>query len=171
MSAAELSLPPETSSVPAARRFVRATLLAWGLPAAAETAEILVSEVCTNVVLHARTDMTVEVSRLGDVVRICVRDGAPTSPRQRRHSVDSTTGRGMHLIEVLSQDWGVDRLGGKGGKVVWVEVPVDAPASAVTEDDADVDVEVLLAAFSDAGSDAVPPMAPPAQRSWALAAA
>jgi anti-sigma regulatory factor (Ser/Thr protein kinase) len=167
-----LTLAPDTASVPAARRFVRVTLLAWGLPAAAEAAEILVSEVCTNAVLHARTEMTVKVSQAGDVAQICVEDGSPVLPRQRRHGVDATTGRGMQLVEMLSLRWGVDHVGTGPGKVVWFEVPVDGSASAVmgsdADGDADVSAEVLLAQFGDGDVDACPPPRSDARACWPL---
>ena len=48
-------------------------------------------------------------------------DGSAMSPRTRRFSVESTTGRGLGLVEELSTRWGVEKR--PDGKTVWFEVP------------------------------------------------
>lgn len=158
VSTAARTFAPESSSVPAARRFVTQTLQAWQLPAAADAAEMLVSEVCTNAVLHARTSYTVEISRGefgdGDVVRVRVIDASSALPRQRSYENDSTTGRGIRLVDTLSSRWGVDRLtsvdGGGPGKVVFFDIPVTGDAGRSFPDwDAEADTDALLAQFGD----------------------
>ena len=47
-------------------------------------------------------------------------DDSPRAPRPRKHSVDSGTGRGLVLVEQLSENWGVEPR--DGGKVVWFEL-------------------------------------------------
>jgi hypothetical protein len=127
---------------------VRSTLAGFGLSAAWEAAELLVSEVVTNAVLHARTEFTVEVHRDGDVVRVSVHDRSPAIPRQRHHGTDSTTGRGMRLVATLAVAWGVDRHA--GGKAVWFEVRAAGDPGRLVEPWAtDTDVDGLLAAFGD----------------------
>ena len=148
MTSAATTLPPETPSVPAARRFVCETLAGWGLPHACDVAEMLVSEVVTNAVLHARTEITVEVSRIGDRVRVVVLDLSPVIPRQRSYGVDSTTGRGLRLVATMATSWGTEPLG--PGKAVWFEVPASGSADSDFEEWQDeVDVDALLAAFDD----------------------
>ena len=134
----------------AARLFVRDTLSDWGLRAAYDAAEMLVSEVVTNAVLHARTPFSVEVSRGGDAVRVSVSDGSPALPRQRTYGTDATTGRGIRLVATLSVQWGVEP-DGRGGKVVWFEVAAAGDVGTVFRawEDDDVDVDALLAAFDD----------------------
>lgn len=149
MTSAGLALPPEPSSVPAARAFVCRTLEDWGMTAVCDAAEMLVSELATNAVLHARTAFEVEVSRAGDAVRVCVRDASTASPRTRRYGADSTTGRGLRLVDTLATCWGVEQQA--DGKVVWFEVPAsgeDRPARAWDDEDGS-DLDALLAAFPD----------------------
>jgi anti-sigma regulatory factor (Ser/Thr protein kinase) len=115
-----LDLPPTTASVPEARRFVRARLVDGA--ADIDTATLLVSEVVTNAILHARSTVTLTVDVADAVVRITVRDGSPVQPRVHPFSPTSATGRGLLLLDRLAQRWGVDPDPVTGGKVVWFEV-------------------------------------------------
>ena len=105
----ELALPPDVTSVAAGRRLVRTALTAWQLEDLTDTAVLLTSEVLTNSVLHARTQIVLSVRRTGDhAVAISVHDGSPHLPRSRRHSPEATTGRGLELLDQLSDEWHVD---------------------------------------------------------------
>lgn len=107
MVSATLRLPAVPASVPEARRFVLQHLRSWSLEDLTETVVLLTSEVVTNSVLHARTELELTVARQGDGVQVQVRDGSPVTPRQRQHSADATTGRGMHLLDRLASAWEV----------------------------------------------------------------
>jgi anti-sigma regulatory factor (Ser/Thr protein kinase) len=120
VSAAEVALRPEPASVREARRYVSDELTSLGLDDAAMTAELLVSELVTNAILHARTPVRLSVVVDGEVVRVAVADDSPRAPRQRQHSLDSGTGRGLLLVERMANRWGVDV--GSAGKVVWFEL-------------------------------------------------
>jgi hypothetical protein len=109
--------------VPSARRFVRATLEQLDASAAWDTLSMLLSELATNAVLHARTEFHVEIIRAADRVRVSVTDLSPVIPRQRDYAADSTTGRGMRLVDSLAVAWGVER--GTDRKTVWFEVLAD----------------------------------------------
>lgn len=145
---ASRTLAPTPAEVAGARRFVQQTLDTWGLEALAWTAEQLVSELATNCLLHARTAYTVELTRAGEVVRVSVRDDSPAVPRPRQYGPDSTTGRGLRLVESLSSRWGVEPAG--PGKSVWFELPTTDGLRARPWDDDDVDVDALMAQFADA---------------------
>jgi anti-sigma regulatory factor (Ser/Thr protein kinase) len=110
-------LPPTARSVPQARRHIASTLEHWHLETLVDTACLLVSELVTNAVLHARTPMTLAVARAGDGVRISVTDGSPVSPSLRRHSDTATTGRGLRLLDQLADAWKAE--GNGNGKSVW----------------------------------------------------
>lgn len=112
MSAA-LRLAASPTSVPQARRFVLQLLERWALADLADTAMLLTSEVVTNAVLHARTEIELTVTRMGQAVQIQVRDGSPVAPVRRRQALEATTGRGMQLLDRLSRSWDVttDRNG------------------------------------------------------------
>jgi hypothetical protein len=139
--------PCDASSVPAARHFVVQTLTAWGSDDAAWAAAQVVSELAGNCSLHARTDFSVRLLREGEALRLEVRDGSPARVRPRRYGARSTTGRGLRLVESLADSWGVDTS--PLGKTVWVALRAGGAASAWSAGDADVDVDLLLAAFPD----------------------
>lgn len=104
----ELTLPPAVSSAGLARRHVRQALDSWGLAHLADTAALLTSEVVSNSVLHARTVITLTVSRgPGETVTIAVRDRSTHLPQRRSHTPGSTTGRGLHLLDRLALSWEV----------------------------------------------------------------
>ena len=133
VSAAGVALRPEPESVRQARRYVSDELTSIGFDEAAMTAELLVSELVTNAILHARTSVHVTVSADGELVRVAVADESVRAPRQRRHSVESGTGRGLRLVEQMATRWGVDI--GSAGKVVWFELSREpAELSAGWED-------------------------------------
>ena len=128
---AAVTLRPEPASVRDARRFISDRLPALGFDGAVFVAALLVSELVTNAVLHARTDIRVEVAVHGDVVRVGVRDHSPARVRRRRHGVESGTGRGLMLVDRMAQRWGVDLSG--DGKIVWFELPRE-PAFDLADD-------------------------------------
>lgn len=126
MRSASTSLPPEPSSSRACRRFLMATLEAWGADQFAEDAVLLLSELVTNAVLHAGTTIDVAIRLDGEVLRVEVGDGNPTLPRVRHFSMLSGTGRGLALVAGTATHWDVEPLP-SGGKRVWFEL--ESPAS------------------------------------------
>ena len=167
MPEASLLLPCDASSVPAARHFVVATLTKWGFDGAAWAAAQIVSELAANCSLHARTDYTVRLVHQNDSLRLEVRDGSPARVRQRRYGAQSTTGRGLRLVETLADTWGVDVA--TGGKTVWVDLPVGADPGDGLAVDLDADVESLLATFADDEEDGTGIRAAVRPHLWAAA--
>ena len=110
----------EGTSAGAARRFVSATLAAWGVEALEDAATLLASELVSNVVLHAGTDLDIVLRRPHGRVRIEVHDRDHRLPIRKHYSVTSTTGRGLGMLEDLAQDWGAEATA--AGKVVWFEL-------------------------------------------------
>ncbi|MCA1824281.1 MAG: ATP-binding protein [Mycobacteriales bacterium] len=118
---AEMRLPPERRSAAAARRFVAERLAEWRVASVADAAELLTSELVTNAVVHAGTEIGVVVETGRDAVRIEVSDGDHRAPVPRiRPFEDVTTGRGLTLVEMLAARWGVQAR--DGGKAVWFEL-------------------------------------------------
>jgi anti-sigma regulatory factor (Ser/Thr protein kinase) len=135
-----VTLPAEVSSTPRARLFVR-TALTGILPAdVVATAELCVSELVTNAVLHAGTSVQVHVAPVDDGIRVFVRDGSRAMPLRIRHSRTAATGRGLGLVAAVCREWGVE-VHPEGGKSVWCELST----AAVTP----TDEEALLAAWDD----------------------
>ncbi|WP_432492591.1 ATP-binding protein [Kineococcus gypseus] len=121
---APLVLDSVASAVGTARRHVRRALAELGAPELEGSAELGVSELVTNAVLHARTAFSVAV-RVGEDgrVRVEVSDSSPVPVQVRRPGASATTGRGLQLVASVSTGWGVQvRSEGDGpGKTVWFE--------------------------------------------------
>lgn len=115
---------PDPASTREARRRVSDALEAAALEAAAATAALVVSELATNAVIHARTPFEVRVRMVGNLIRIEVHDGSPRRPTQRLFSDEATSGRGLRLVQSLCPSWGVEVDADGPGKTVWAEVPV-----------------------------------------------
>ncbi len=115
-------LAPLPRSVALARNAVR-RLLEPGFrvpPEVVEDVLLLVSELVTNVVLHART--TVRVSACIDPgrIRVSVGDDDPHhAPRRSGLGMEGTSGRGLRLVDLLASRWGIDLR--DESKVVWFE--------------------------------------------------
>ena len=123
------TLPGEPASVPAARHHLEAQLRGSGVPQdVQETAVLLLSEVVTNAVLHARTPLALEIERVAGAVRVTVSDGSPRQPPRRRHGLHAGTGRGLGLLATLATDWGSERGQHPWQKDVWFELPTDPTA-------------------------------------------
>jgi anti-sigma regulatory factor (Ser/Thr protein kinase) len=121
----ELTLAPSVDSVGVGRRLVTDALSEWDLDALTYTATLLTSEVLTNSLLHARTQIVLTVERSSpDSVSISVRDGSPLVPRRRHHAQDATTGRGLELLDRLAQSWEVQAQ--PGGKTLTFTIGTDA---------------------------------------------
>lgn len=127
LTVVDARLAPELENVVAARRMVVEAARTWKLPSRVEDdVALVVSELASNAVLHARTPFVLSVRRLGSGMRIAVSDLDPTllGPAVNRledlMAVRAMTGRGLALIAATSDRWGCDRSG--EGKVVWAEV-------------------------------------------------
>ncbi|MEV5597168.1 SpoIIE family protein phosphatase [Streptomyces sp. NPDC052496] len=117
--------PPRPESAGQSRRFVR-TALADSAPEAVETAELLVSELVTNVVLHARTEAEVAVRLLDGAVRVQVGDHRPCRrpvPGEPVMYAGLGQGQGLAVVEQLASRYGVDTDGER--KTVWFELWLD----------------------------------------------
>lgn len=105
-------LPSIPESVSMARFHVRAALSFHGLGEYADDAEIITSELVTNVVQHVCGDGTETVVitlvrvRNPPAVTIVVSDSSPHGPIRRDTSADSERGRGLQVVEALSVHWG-----------------------------------------------------------------
>ncbi|MET9290676.1 SpoIIE family protein phosphatase [Streptomyces sp. NPDC003077] len=117
--------PQSAESVGAARRFVGG-VLERASSDVVDTVQLLVSELVTNAVLHARTEIEVSVRTLG--CRVCVRvsDHRPSRGLMLRKCPPyAGMGQGLALVEQLTSRRGVET--GEGRKSVWFEVWADGP--------------------------------------------
>src|SRR6185436_5547532 len=122
--AAQLSLAYEADAVSQARRFTLSVLGDLARQELAAEAELIVSELVTNALLHGKPPVVVRVTARGPGVRIEVADGSRSVPVPGRPGSDAMTGRGMVLVESVSARWGVDLL--PDGKAVWCDLESSA---------------------------------------------
>jgi anti-sigma regulatory factor (Ser/Thr protein kinase) len=107
----------------AARRFLQTALREWGHEGRVlDDARLVISELATNAVRHARSPFEVTIRAEAARVRIAVADDSQAVPAPGHPDVEAVSGRGLHLIGLLAHDWGVDHT--PTGKVVWVELAV-----------------------------------------------
>ncbi|MBC9729599.1 SpoIIE family protein phosphatase [Streptomyces sp. TRM68367] len=106
-----------------ARRFTARTLRRWQVEDAADAVLLVVSELVTNAVVHTQGAVRLDLILHGDRVRVCVRDASPRAPA-KPVIVDweSTGGRGLLLVEAMSESFGSVPVA--GGKQVWSEILV-----------------------------------------------
>ena len=101
------AITPDPARVSVVRRLV-ADHMPASLSEVVPTLELLVSEVLTNVVLHADGLGELRVDVVGSTVRVQAFDHSPVIPSPRRFTLDSSTGRGLGLVETLADAWGVE---------------------------------------------------------------
>jgi anti-sigma regulatory factor (Ser/Thr protein kinase) len=114
------SLVPALSSPAQARQCVDDLLVSVPADFRA-TAELVTSELATNVLRHVRDQFTLSLALTDDELLVAVTDTNGHIPTLGPLSVDAEGGRGLHLIDNLSTSWGV-RLIYKGGKTVWSRI-------------------------------------------------
>lgn len=115
---AELTLPVDGRAPGQARRFLREASCSPHHAHVLDEAELLVSELVTNAVVHATPPLTVKVECDGTSLRVAVTDGSDRSPVPRVADADAESGRGIFLVDVISDRWGVAPSDGEG-KAVW----------------------------------------------------
>jgi anti-sigma regulatory factor (Ser/Thr protein kinase) len=119
-----LTLDGTPESVHEARAWVREVLQRLRREDIVEPAELGVSELVTNAILHATPPIHVRVRGTRDHPRVEVRDGSTRPPAVNVDMADeghllATFGRGLGLVALQSSAWGAELV--PGGKVVWFE--------------------------------------------------
>ncbi|MFI2431414.1 ATP-binding protein [Streptomyces sp. NPDC018693] len=137
MSEAQCQLPRGPRSARRAREFLRTQLAEWKVDDdTASTAELLLSELVSNSIRHARTpagrEIGVRVARYDGHLRVEVADADSTLPKMTAATTEDEQGRGLILVSSLAARWGVcPRLHGIG-KATWAELalrPVLSPGT------------------------------------------
>ena len=115
-----LHLPAERSSPRRARQFVDEVLHRWQRDGAIDRVALIASELVTNAVFHAKTEITVELTSGDGAVHVEVFDRGAGRPVFLDNEPDVPGGLGLPIVEALASSWGMrPREGGKG---VWAEV-------------------------------------------------
>ncbi|MFJ5222236.1 ATP-binding protein [Streptomyces sp. NPDC088400] len=127
----------DLAAVPEVRHALREMLRHWKERDSADVAELLVSELVTNALVHTKSGAVVTATVADSRLRVEVRDfvaglpevavltalSARTGP-VRPVADDSTHGRGLALVRSLADDWGIRTR--PLGKVVWFELNGEA---------------------------------------------
>ncbi|MGW5820417.1 ATP-binding protein [Streptomyces noursei] len=109
-----------------ARNDVSRALRQHGIQACLDDAPLLVSELVTNALRHSHsTGISVSVRSLPERLVLTVGDKSPVPPRRRRPTVEYEHGRGLLLLDLLADEWGVG-ITRAGTKVVWCHLALTA---------------------------------------------
>ncbi|GAA0742866.1 ATP-binding protein [Dactylosporangium roseum] len=117
------TLQPMVDATAAARHLVGRACRLWGVSRIGDLAELVVTELVSNVVRHARTEMEVCVGLRRRLLHISVRDHSSALPRPGATN-DSLRedGRGLLVISALTAAWGYTPV--PDGKVVWATLRI-----------------------------------------------
>lgn len=118
------TFPLDPQSVPAARRFATGALRDTPLEVR-QTVELLVSELVTNCVRHVQTSFELTIERLPSEIHVAVTDHGGGTPTVRSPGPDEPSGRGLLIVDMLSERWGVEHRT-VSGKTVWFTVAAAA---------------------------------------------
>lgn len=121
---AAMTLDHDRRSPSAARRFVSATLDAWGCRDLVDEALLVTSELVTNAVVHAGSAPELLLRLSGTALHIEVRDLSSATPTPNDADPGDLGGRGLAMIDRLAAAWGVTPTS-SGGKAVWVDLSRD----------------------------------------------
>ncbi|MGB9378217.1 MAG: ATP-binding protein [Mycobacteriales bacterium] len=121
----EVTLPLTDLAPTRARHLARDVLATWQLAAQADTVGVVVTELISNAMQHGQPNdsLVLQMNFEDRCIRISVSDGSALRPIAQQVEADQTSGRGMHIVEQLTDRWGTDASPG-GGKRVWVELRV-----------------------------------------------
>lgn len=138
----KLDLPPTATSVRLARSWVTQILNEIDRSDLVDAAELGVSELVTNALIHSQPPLSIRLRGTRDHPRIEVLDSSPDPPQPTSvtptpdevSSINLTTfGRGLTLVAMMSRNWGADLNHDGTGKTVWFE-----PAAELRDEDADL---------------------------------
>ncbi|MEU0137805.1 SpoIIE family protein phosphatase [Streptomyces sp. NPDC006296] len=114
----------EPERIAAARQQLRDLLHDWRDAEQVDSAELMVSEMATNVLVHTDGDALLVAEVSGEPgerrLRVEVADASDDLPHKRRPGEMASSGRGLVLMEMLADAWGVDPRG--EGKSIWFEL-------------------------------------------------
>jgi len=111
--------PDVTGALSTARRLVLEAL-GDATDDVREVAALLTTEVLGNAILHAAPPISMSIDQQGPCIRIEVGDAGTTPPQVKRYGPTSSTGRGLRLLESLTEGWGWNPT--PSGKVLWFEL-------------------------------------------------
>jgi len=118
---ATLRLQPQLDAPRQARNHLENTCRHLA-PTVRSDASLILSEIVTNAVIHARTMITIAIECDNNSVAVAVTDNSTQAPQLRHHDDLFEGGYGLHLIDQLAAAWGYDASSDGEGKVVWFRI-------------------------------------------------
>lgn len=122
-----MSLPVDVRSASTARTLLREALTRQAVRTdagpwseAADSGVLMVSELVTNAVRHTLGLLLLEITVSGVMLHIGVVDDAPEHPQPAKYDLTATSGRGLKIVQLLADRWGVVQH--DGSKTVWFEL-------------------------------------------------
>ena len=115
-------MPAALTSARAAREFVIRAVAGFGRSDAllVDRVALVTSELVTNAIIHARTEIRLVVRVDSRSIWIEVLDGTTARPKPARAAPSGASGRGLAMVAALADEWGVTET--EGGKKVWARV-------------------------------------------------
>lgn len=123
------ALPEGPSALPVARQLVATACARNRFDAISADAQLVVSELVTNAVVHAGVALELRLT-FGDTLRLEVVDPATATPQPRSAEPTDTSGRGLAVVAALSVAWGITPH--PAGQVVWAELSDPARTDTFT---------------------------------------
>lgn len=130
------TMPASPRAAWLAREATWEALLTWHLTHLHDTAALLASELVSNAVIHANANgAEVELRLHASHTELCieVQDPDPCPPHICNPDGFDETGRGLLIVEAISNSWGVRAL--PTGKIVWAELGIEMPPEPTTDDE------------------------------------
>jgi anti-sigma regulatory factor (Ser/Thr protein kinase) len=115
-----LHLPAHSSSPRRARQFVDQVLHRWHRDGAIDRLALIASELVTNAVRHAQTEITIELTAEDGAIHLEVFDRGAGKPTFLDQEPNVPGGLGLPIVEALASSWGMRAR--EDGKGVWAEV-------------------------------------------------
>ncbi|MFG2328160.1 SpoIIE family protein phosphatase [Streptomyces sp. NPDC048604] len=119
----------DAEALRSARHMIRAAVRSWGAESRADEIELVADELTTNALMHTDGGAIVTLRMLAGSdrrLRVEVEDRSSALPRRRDAGESGVSGRGLLLVDRISDVWGVESRG--SGKCVWCEFLVDDDA-------------------------------------------
>ncbi len=116
-----------------ARFFIHDRLSDWGLAELSDDLQLIASEVVTNALVHAGSEVDVRLRAYPDRIRLEVRDSETDPPVPTAYSLSeegsaqAEHGRGLFLVDALADSWNCSPNG--RGKTVWLEIGTPRPGT------------------------------------------
>ncbi|MFF0163535.1 SpoIIE family protein phosphatase [Streptomyces sp. NPDC005263] len=117
--------PGDPEALAEARHMIRAAVAAWGARDRSDEIELVADELITNALMHTEGSAIITLRAFTGSdrrLRVEVEDSSSALPRRRDAGESGVSGRGLLLVDLLTDVWGVEARG--GGKCVWCEFVV-----------------------------------------------